>query len=62
MIGWTSTADPLEHVARAALHFNTAEDAIRFCESHGWKYEVQEPHFRRITRAKRFLGYGDNFR
>lgn len=26
LIGWTSTADPLEHMARASLNFNTKEE------------------------------------
>ncbi len=62
LIGWTSTADALEHVGRANLNFGTAEEAVSFAKRHGWEYELREPHLRRTTRAKRFLGYGDNFR
>ncbi len=29
-MGWTSTADPLENVARASLFFYTKEQAIEF--------------------------------
>lgn len=61
-MGWTSTADALEHVGRANLRFGTAEEAVAFARRHGWEYELRTPHERRHTRAKRFLGYGDNFR
>ena len=40
LIGWTSTADPLDNVGRATLNFHTQADAEAFCQKHGWKYEV----------------------
>jgi NADH dehydrogenase (ubiquinone) Fe-S protein 4 len=60
-MGWTSTADPLENVARAAMNFHTKEEAIAFAVKSGWGYEVVEPNKRRTDRQKRFMGYGDNF-
>jgi NADH dehydrogenase (ubiquinone) Fe-S protein 4 len=62
LIGWTSTADALENVGRAAMSFASSEDAASFCQRHGWEYEVRQPHARQTTRSKRFLGYGDNYR
>lgn len=61
LMGWTSTADPLECVARSALAFYTKEEAIAFCKKHGWEYEIWELNERKIDRQKRFAGYGDNF-
>ncbi|KAF8055760.1 NDUFS4 [Scenedesmus sp. PABB004] len=61
LMGWTSTADPLENVARASLQFYTKEEALAFCRKHGWEATVVEPQPRRNTRQKRFAGYGDNF-
>eukprot|EP00967_Tisochrysis_lutea_P076960 scaffold104309_cov18-Tisochrysis_lutea.AAC.1 len=31
-------------------------------QKHGWNYFVAEPNQGRLTRQKRFTGYGDNFR
>lgn len=62
LIGWTSTADPLENVHRATLNFHTQEDAESFCRKHGWKFEVLSPKEQSETRPKRYIGYGDNFR
>lgn len=61
MMGWTSTSDPLENVGRASLLFHTKEEAIMFCQKHGWEAQVVEPEQRRTVRQKRFNGYGDNF-
>lgn len=61
-MGWTSTADALDQVARSALQFGTKEDAIAFCKKHGWEYAVREPQMRRTSRSRRYAGYGDNFR
>lgn len=61
-MGWTSTADQLDHVARSAMQFWTKEDCIRFAEKHGWAYEVRDPELRSLIRSKRYPGYGDNFR
>lgn len=61
LMGWTSTADALDQVARSALQFGTKEDAIAFCQKHGWEYAVREPQMRRTSRSRRYAGYGDNF-
>jgi hypothetical protein len=62
-MGWTSTADPMENVARTSLVFYTKEEAIAFANKHGWQVaSVQEPNPRRTDRQKRFQGYGDKFR
>ena len=61
-MGWTSTADQLDHVGRSAMQFWSKEDCIAFCEKHGWEYEIQEPNVRSKVRSKRFPSYGDNFR
>lgn len=38
LMGWTSTADPLSnHV----MHFDSAEDAVRFARRQGWPFEVR---------------------
>lgn len=62
MIGWTSTADPLESVARATLNFFSQDEAEAFCKKHGWKFEVLSPKEQSETRPRRYIGYGDNFR
>ncbi|CAL8469689.1 g9230 [Coccomyxa elongata] len=61
LIGWTSTADPLENVHRATLNFHTQAEAEAFCQKHGWKYEVLSPKEQTEVRPKRYIGYGDNF-
>lgn len=62
-MGWTSTADPLENTFRSGkVQFYTKEQAIEFCEKHGWRYEVLGYNDRHKDRPKRFSTYGDNFR
>eukprot|EP00891_Asterochloris_glomerata_P006193 jgi/Astpho2/6193/Aster-x1353 len=61
LIGWTSTADPVDTVARSGLEFGSREAAIAFADKHGWEYEVREPTMKRTDRTKRFAGYGDNY-
>jgi len=39
LMGWTSTSDPLSNT-HMTMSFSRAEDAMRFCEQNGWKYEV----------------------
>jgi NADH dehydrogenase (ubiquinone) Fe-S protein 4 len=60
-MGWTSTADPLENVGRAALAFDTEASARAFCERHGWRYSVKQPALSLKARPKHRLQYGDNF-
>lgn len=62
LIGWTSTGDPMEHVARSALNFGSKEEAVAFAEKQGFVPVVREPQRRRPDRLKRYAGYGDNFR
>jgi NADH dehydrogenase (ubiquinone) Fe-S protein 4 len=57
-MGWTSTGDPLENVARASLAFYSQEQAIEFARKNGWEFEVVPPQARRTTRQKRYAGYG----
>lgn len=47
LMGWSSTADPLNHVFRT-IKFDSQEDAVRFAEKHGFAYSVAE----RQTKAK----------
>lgn len=61
LIGWTSTGDPMEHVARSALNFRSKEEAVAFAEKQGFVPVVREPQRRRPDRLKRYAGYGDNF-
>jgi NADH dehydrogenase (ubiquinone) Fe-S protein 4 len=37
LMGWTSTADPMSNLR---LYFDSSEDAMRFAEKQGWKFEV----------------------
>ncbi|KAK9831327.1 hypothetical protein WJX81_002860 [Elliptochloris bilobata] len=61
LIGWTSSADPIEQSTEAHLLFRTLESAMAFCHRQGWAYEVAEEKAISKQRPKRFLGYGDNF-
>ena len=61
LMGWTSTADPLENVGRAGMSFDSAEAARAFCEKHGWRYTVREGLPSARLRPARFFQYGDNF-
>uniref|UniRef100_A0A9N6ZEZ7 NADH dehydrogenase [ubiquinone] iron-sulfur protein 4, mitochondrial n=1 Tax=Alona affinis TaxID=381656 RepID=A0A9N6ZEZ7_9CRUS len=54
LMGWASSGDPMSNVQ---LSFTTKEDAIAFCEKHGWQYSVSEPTEKPV-RAK---SYGANF-
>ena len=60
-MGWTSTADPLENVGRAALSFDSEAAARAFCERHGWRFTVKPPALSLKARPKHRLQYGDNF-
>ncbi|MEW5317536.1 MAG: hypothetical protein WDW38_008824 [Sanguina aurantia] len=61
LTGWSSTSDPLENIGRTTLFFFTKEEAMSFCDKHGWKHTVEEPNARRTMRQKRYAQYGDNF-
>jgi NADH dehydrogenase (ubiquinone) Fe-S protein 4 len=60
-MGWTSSADPLENMARTSLVFFTKEEALAFCTKQGWKFAVDEPNEKRFARQKRYSTYSDNF-
>ena len=54
LMGWTSSADMRQQVM---LRFDTAEEAIAYCERHGIPHEVSRP-----TPDKRVIkSYADNF-
>jgi len=63
LMGWTSTADPLENVgALGSMVFYTKEEAVAFCRRQGWRVDaVEEPNSPRPDRQRRFASYGDNF-
>ena len=62
LMGWTSTNDPLSNT-HMTMDFMTKEDAIKFAQSNGWSYVVQETsHVNRQLAASGPLKYADNFR
>ena len=54
LMGWTSSADMRQQLE---LRFDTAEEAIAYCERHGIAYEVS----RQKPAARRGMSYSDNF-
>jgi len=54
MMGWTSTADPVQAIQ---IKFRSKEDAIHFAGEQGWRYTVQEPN-KGVFRVK---VYAENF-
>ena len=54
LMGWTGSADMRQQVR---LQFDTAEDAIAYCERHGIAYQVQKPK----PAIRRIISYADNF-
>ena len=54
LMGWTSSGDMNQQIH---LSFDTKEEAIAYCESHGIPYEVREPK----APAPRVMTYADNF-
>jgi diketogulonate reductase-like aldo/keto reductase len=54
LMGWTSSADMRQQIH---LRFDTAEEAIAYCERHGIAHQVFSP--KRTTRAP--MSYSDNF-
>jgi ETC complex I subunit conserved region len=55
LMGWTSSGDMSQQIR---LRFDTAEEAIAYCERHGIAYQVFAPK-RTATRAA--MSYSDNF-
>merc|ERR1712129_129240 len=61
-MGWTSTNDPLSNT-HMTMDFLTKEDAIKFAQSNGWTFVVQETsHVNRKLTAAGPIKYADNFR
>jgi len=54
LMGWTSSGDMRQQVR---LNFDTAEEAIAYCERQGIPYQLTEPK----ERARRGVSYADNF-
>ena len=53
LMGWSSTADPLNHVFRY-IKFDTKEDAISFAEKHGFQYDIEERRMKAKMTAKSY--------
>ena len=53
LMGWSSTADPLNHVFRT-IKFESKEDAVRFAEKHGFTYSVAERQAKAKMTAKSY--------
>jgi hypothetical protein len=54
LMGWTASGDMRQQVQ---LRFDTAEEAIAYCERHGIAYQVSEPK----PATRRVMSYSDNF-
>ena len=55
LMGYTSSGDML---AQVRIAFDTAEQAVAYCDRHGIAYQVEDD--RPVKRAK--VSYSDNFR
>jgi hypothetical protein len=54
LMGWTASGDMR---AQVRLQFDTAEDAIAYCERNGIAYQVSNPK----PVMRRAISYADNF-
>ena len=54
LMGWTASSDMRQQVH---LRFDTAEEAVAYCERHGIPYQV----FVDKPPARRIISYSDNF-
>jgi len=54
LMGWTSSGDMRQQVR---LRFDSAEEAVAYCERHGIPYQVVESK----APARRTISYSDNF-
>jgi hypothetical protein len=54
LMGWTASGDMRQQVR---LSFDTAEEAIAYCERQGIAYQVSRPK----PAARRIISYADNF-
>jgi hypothetical protein len=55
LMGWTSSGDMRSQVR---LRFDTAQEAIAYCERHGIAYQFAEE---KPAAARRSISYADNF-
>jgi ETC complex I subunit-like protein len=55
LMGWTSSGDMAQQIR---LRFDTAEEAVAYCERHGIAYQVFAP---KPTAARAAMSYSDNF-
>jgi hypothetical protein len=55
LMGWTSSGDMR---AQVRLRFDTAEEAVAYCERHGIAYQLFEA---KPATARRTISYSDNF-
>ena len=54
LMGWTASGDMRQQVR---LQFETAEEAIAYCERHGIPYQLSKP----TPSARQIISYADNF-
>jgi len=54
LMGWTASGDMRQQIR---LHFDTAEEAIAYCERRGVAYQV----FNSKPTMRRTISYADNF-
>ena len=54
LMGWSSTGDPLSNLQ---LDFATKEEAVAYCEKHGYDYSVAEV----VEKKPKVKSYGANF-
>ena len=54
LMGWTASGDMKQELR---LRFDTAEEAVAYCERHGIPYQLFQPK----TAARRVISYSDNF-
>jgi hypothetical protein len=54
LMGWTSSGDMRQQVQ---LRFDSAEEAVAYCERHGIPYQVTESK----APTRRTISYSDNF-
>ena len=55
LMGWTSSGDMRSQVR---LRFDSAEEAVAYCERHGIAYQLFEA---KPAAARRTISYSDNF-
>ena len=54
LMGWTSSGDMRQQVR---LQFDSAEEAVAYCERHSIPYQVMQPK----APTRRTISYSDNF-